>query len=154
MTDLELAHALVAMAGLALGVGLLATRKGSTLHRRLGRGFVAAMLMTNGTALLSYEDGRLSLFHGLALVSLACLASGLWALRRRGTLGGRIDHATWMSWTFVGLVAAGAGQAAVLLGLPAPFAILGIVAGAYWTLSIRKLPIRMAERMGDAGERH
>ena len=112
---------------------------------------MAALLIANGAALLSYEDGRFSMFHGLALVSLACLAAGLWALRRRRTLRGRIDHATWMSWTYAGLVAAGTGQMAALIDMPSLLVILGVVGIAYWLLSINRFPARAAERARPAG---
>lgn len=151
MSVLALAHVITALVGLILGLGVLANPKGTQRHRRLGRTFVAAMLIANGAALLSYEDGRFSIFHGLALVSLGCMAAGLRALRRRGTLAGCIDHATWMSWTFAGLLAAGAGQTAALMGVPSIPVILAVVAVAYWLLSILRLPSRVARRVGPRG---
>lgn len=143
MTGLELLHFLAALTGLAIGSLIVLSRKGTRGHRLGGRAWIAAMVLVNSAALLSYEDGRFGVFHALALVSLATLTMGLLAIRR----GKVADHAMWMSWTFAGLLAAGAGQLAVLIGLPQTAvngAIFATIGAAYWLNNIRKLPIRAA----------
>lgn len=149
MTFFETLHFTAALTALGLGFFVVFTRKGTSRHRLVGRGFVLGMLLVNGAALLSYEDGRPGIFHALALVSLATLIAGVVTIRK----GKVAEHAMWMAWTYSGLLAAGAGQLAVLLGLSqnAVYGAIAVtVALAYWTNNIREMPIAAAKRLGAA----
>ena len=56
----------------------------------------------------------------------------------------------WMAWTYAGLLAAGAGQLAVLIGLSqnAVYAAIALtIAVAYWINNIREMPIAAAKRL-------
>ena len=112
-----LLHVALMAAALALGAALLARPKGDAGHRRLGRVFVAAMVVSNLAVLAIYRDaGRPGVFHLLALVSLLSLAAAVILVRRRGR-GPRVAHGHVMLWTYGGVVAAGLGQGATALGL-------------------------------------
>lgn len=105
------------------------SRKGTPTHRRMGRAYLAAMLVLNTSALTIYEDspGSLGVFHYLSFLSLATLAAGLASNWLGRSLGAVMVHGHFMAWSYVGLVAAGAGQAASALSAPVGASIIGIL---------------------------
>jgi len=130
MGTMGLLHVAAALAALGLGLAILRTRKGTPRHRRHGRLFVLAMVAVNGAALTIYREGTPSVFHALALVSLATLSAGFWAIRRKPGLPGQVAHGTLMSWALAGLLAAGLGQGAAALGVSVAGTVLGTLAVA------------------------
>jgi hypothetical protein len=70
------------------------------------------MVALNGTALLIYDlFGRFGPFHWLALASLATLLAGLVpAMRKRPRRSWLFYHAEYMSWSYVGLLAAAVSE--------------------------------------------
>ena len=123
MTTLGAAHVTAALAALVFGAVVLLARKGTHSHRVMGAAFVAAMLVTNLTALGIFQlTGTFGPFHALALASLAILVRGVAAvLRRRPGWLGRHYHS--MAWSYIGLLAAAAAEVIAR----APF---GLVQGA------------------------
>lgn len=101
------AHMAFGLAAVVLGLAVVLMEKGSAAHRRVGMTYVLTMLLLNGTALLIYDLwGRWGPFHNLALVSLATILCGIapaWLRRPQPWL--RL-HATFMSWSYAGLLAA------------------------------------------------
>jgi uncharacterized membrane protein len=109
---LGLAHLLTALAAIASGAAVVLSRKGTHRHRWLGRGYVAAMLAVNGTALMIYElYGRFGPFHWMSLASLATLLVGCHASRSRQP-GWQYRHGFFMGGSYVGLMAALAAEIA------------------------------------------
>lgn len=105
-------HLVAALLAFALGVALLARRKGGGVHKVLGRCWALLMLVAamssfwiNGFA----GNGRFGVFHLLAVVAIALLALAIWAIR-----SGRVrTHRFSMIGLFGGaLVGAGAGALA------------------------------------------
>jgi uncharacterized membrane protein len=105
---------------------LLATRKGTRLHRQAGWVYVVAMLALNGTAMMIYHlFGRFGPFHVFALISLASVTSAIIAalMARRSRLAKDMKRReTWLtthyhstSWSYVGLIAALVSEAATRL---------------------------------------
>lgn len=111
------AHAALAVASLIVGAMVLFQRKGGARHRLLGYLYAVALLLVNVSALLVYEESSgPGPFHVLALISLATLSGGfIPALLRRPRKSWLQVHAYFMSWSYVGLVAAGAAQMATKL---------------------------------------
>lgn len=105
-------HFVTALAALGSGLTVMLLPKGRKLHRRAGWAYVACMLVLNVTALSIYDLlGRFGPFHFAALVSLITIAGGLLpVLRRRPRSRWTELHAYWMSWSYVGLVAAAASE--------------------------------------------
>jgi uncharacterized membrane protein len=107
-------HVISAVLALAFGVGIFTTRRGTPSHRRLGYGYIASMAVMNSAALSLYaRTGEFGPFHLAALISLATLAAGaLPVIVRRPRRGWLPVHWEFMSWSFVGLVAAAIAEAA------------------------------------------
>jgi uncharacterized membrane protein len=103
-----LVHALIGIAALLLGLFVVTLRKGTSLHRKIGLSYVIAMVALNGTALWIYDlTGRFGPFHIAALVSLATLLAGYVPVLFRASFTDWVAlHGTFMSWSYVGLVAA------------------------------------------------
>jgi uncharacterized membrane protein len=76
-------HAFSAMAAVVLGALVLWRRKGTRLHKVLGRAWVALMLVTATSALFIHEMrmvGPLSPIHLFSLFTYAGVAEGLYAI--------------------------------------------------------------------------
>lgn len=112
MQILGTVHFALAIASLILGAVVLSQQKGSSRHRILGYLYSGGLLLVNLSALLVYEDcSGLGPFHVLALMSLATLTGGFVpAFLRRPRDSWLNFHAYFMSWSYVGLVAAGVAQ--------------------------------------------
>ena len=110
-------HAALTVASLILGALVFVQQKGGARHRLLGYLYAGTLLLVNVTALSVYkESSALGPFHILALVSLATLSGGFVPAFRRWPRGSWLEaHAYFMSWSYVGLVAAGAAQMATKL---------------------------------------
>jgi uncharacterized membrane protein len=93
---------------LVLGGWIFLVRKGTRAHAWAGWGYVASMACLNGTALALYNlTGTFNTFHALALFSLAVVAAGvLQVLRRRRWRRWLWRHYQYMTWSYVGLLAA------------------------------------------------
>lgn len=129
MTPLGFVHLALMVAALALGAVLFARRKGTSAHITRGRLFVGAVLISDLIVFTIYEDSSgVGVFHLLAVVSfLSALAGLVLARRHAGGPGSRIAHGHVMLWTFGGMIAAGVGQGATLLGYGPWPAILAVM---------------------------
>lgn len=119
-------HIVLAIASIALGGRMFLQQKGGKEHRKFGYLYFVFMLLMNLSALSVYEDSeKMGLFHILALVSLATLSAGFIPVFLRKPRDAWLSlHAYFMSWSYVGLVAAGVAQMATILSfLPGPIAV-------------------------------
>lgn len=112
--DLGTAHVVAASVALTLGLVVLVRRKGDSWHVRLGRLYVVVILAVAVPVLFVYNiTGRPGPFHVLAVVSLVTTALGWLSVRRGGrSRRGVAAHATFMAWSWVGVLTAGLAQAA------------------------------------------
>ena len=131
MTTLGWAHTATAVVALASGAAVLVAAKGTMRHRQLGWIYAASMLGLNGTALFIYRlFGGFGPFHAFAIVSLVGVlcgtASGIMVRRHRRAreLDARARaieyHYAWMTWSYVGLVAAALSEVATRLPIFRP----------------------------------
>jgi uncharacterized membrane protein len=134
------AHVIAAIAAMLLGAVVFLNRKGSRLHVQVGIGYVVSMLIMNATALaINRLSGTVNAFHVGAVFSLATLMAG-WvpAIRRKPRDRWLRYHFEFMSWSYVGLIAAAVSEAgtrlpnapfvgAVLAGSAAVFLLGGIL---------------------------
>jgi uncharacterized membrane protein len=114
LTPFGLVHALLGVSALLLGLAVLSRRKGSRVHRRIGQAYVVSMLLLNATALMIYHlFGRFGPFHVAAVISLATIGAGFVPVYLRRPRGAWMElHATFMCWSYVGLLAAFASEIA------------------------------------------
>ena len=110
-------HTVLAIASLTLGIMVFLQQKGGGRHRLFGYLYACALLLVNSSALLIYEESSgLGPFHILALISLATLSGGFVPAFLRWPGDSWLEaHAYFMSWSYVGLVAAGAAQMVTML---------------------------------------
>jgi uncharacterized membrane protein len=101
-------HMVLAAAGIVLGLIQLLRRKGGSIHRALGYAFVYAMLIADGTAMLVFQfTGRFNILHIGAIVNLLCIVLAIVpVLRSPRPSNWKNQHYYWMSWSYVGLLAA------------------------------------------------
>ena len=102
------------------GLGVVVRPKGTRLHKRIGWVYAASMLALNATALMIYDlFGGFGPFHVAALVSLLTLLAGMGvAILRRPKKTWVTHHAYWMSWSYVGLLAAAASEVVTRIRIP------------------------------------
>lgn len=123
-------HIIAASAALVLGALVLWLPKGTARHRWSGRSYLVAMLVLNGAALTVYKDSSagFGVFHYLAFVSLGTVACAYLAVALRRPYAAWLPfHGYLMAWSYVGLLAAASGQAAVALKLPVAWMIVGVL---------------------------
>jgi uncharacterized membrane protein len=105
-------HIAASLLALVSGTAVFLLRKGTPVHRFIGRSYVVAMLATNVTALLVYRlTGAFGPFHAAALVSLATVIPAFAAAYRRRP-GWLQRHYFLMAFSYVGLVAAAVSEVA------------------------------------------
>ena len=150
MTPLGWTHTAAALLALAAGAAVLLVRKGTTRHRRLGWAYTVAMVALNGTALFIYRlFGGFGPFHAFAIASLVTVLLGTAAAvrLRRHRRAGHLEqsakalehHYAWMTWSYVGLVAAAVSEVATRVPAFQPQADKGMafaVVVAVATLSV------------------
>ena len=87
-------------------------KKGTGTHRLVGLIYAFCMFGLNGTAFLLYNlFGGFGPFHIAALLSLITMVFGVTHAVLRRPKGNWIEaHAYWMSWSYVGLLAAAASE--------------------------------------------
>ncbi len=141
-----LLHLVFAIVAMVSGAWVLAQQKGGPSHRRLGWLFVGSMIGVNATALLIYDlTGSFGPFHGLAIISLTGVLFGVGHVRlRRPARGWREFHAYWMAWSYVGLLAAAASEAATRIPESSFWWMVvgasGAVVAVGWIVIARQLP--------------
>ena len=112
MSPIGIVHTSFAVIALAAGLAIFTVTKCTTLHRVIGYIYVGSMLSLNLTALTIYRlFGGFGPFHALAIMSLITLGAGfLPAFTKRPQRAWLYRHYEWISWSYVGLVAAAASE--------------------------------------------
>ncbi len=105
-------HVIGVTNGLILGAVVIFAPKLTKIHRVLGLGYLFSMLAVNVSALTIYrETGSVGPFHILAVIGLLTLGLGYNEVARKRKRSGWLErHGIFMSFSYVGLVAAGASQ--------------------------------------------
>ena len=105
-------HTAEATAALVLGALVLLRGKGTRSHRRLGWSYVIAMVALNVTALAIYRlTGSFGPFHIAAILSLASVTAGVIpAVRRKPAATWVEHHYWWMTYSYLGLIAAAVAE--------------------------------------------
>lgn len=120
MSTLGAVHTAFALLAILTGAVVLRLPKGTRWHRTFGHTYVMSMVGLVVTALLVYRlTGGFGPFHVAAVVAGVTLALGLGAVLLRWPRKAWMEaHATWMSWSYVGLLAAFAAETLTRAVLP------------------------------------
>ena len=130
MDALGLTHLVSSLVALVLGTAVVLGRKGTRRHVWLGRGYLLSMGVLIATALpIQRLYGGWGPFHWMALAQTGVvIAGGIPLLRRRADPHWRIRHAFYMTWSYVGLVAAAAAETTARIpGAPFAETVIGTV---------------------------
>jgi uncharacterized membrane protein len=101
-------HLSAALAALGLGIAVLFLRKGTAVHKALGRSWGALMLVVAISSFWITRNGAFSWIHLLSVWVLLSLACAVFFIRR----GNVRAHQGFMVGTYLGLVGAGLGALA------------------------------------------
>ncbi len=120
MNAVGVSHLVFSCVAIVAGAGVCLLPKGTRWHRTLGHVYATSMLGLIVTAFSIYDlFGGFGPFHFAGVVAAVSLAMGLGtALLRRPRQTWLEHHATWMSWSYVGLLAAFAAETLTRLVLP------------------------------------
>lgn len=107
-----LVHLASTLAALGLGVVMLARRKGTISHKRLGWAWVILMVIAAASSffITGLNAGRLSPIHILSVVTLIALPWAIYAIRRRNLRSHR--------WTMISIFVGGLVVAGIFTLLP------------------------------------
>ena len=171
MSSIGVVHTVFSFLAILFGAVVCLLPKGTRWHRTWGHFYAVCMVGLAVTALFIYRlTGSFGPFHLFALVALATLALGMGAvLLRRPRKAWMEAHASWMSWSYVGLLAAFAAETLTRFVMPRVAPLLGehepwgvfwavvalasfAVAGVGWWVIDRYLPGAL-ERTPEAARR-
>ena len=101
-------HTILALFAIGVGCLQLLRRKGDTAHRAVGYAYVYGLLIADGAAMLVFQfTGKLNILHFGVLTNLVCISLGMWpVLRIPRRPNWRLSHYMWISWSYVGVLAA------------------------------------------------
>ncbi len=103
-------HLLAVLLALVAGTAVVASRKGTRLHRHLGRVYVGSMCVVLLTAFRIYVlFGRFGIVHWGAVGSVAALLIGT------GAVVLRPGNSAWLRWHYLGMGASVTGLYAALI---------------------------------------
>lgn len=120
MTAVGVVHLVFSFVAIGAGSIVVLLPKGTRWHRTLGHLYATSMLGIVVTALSIYDlTGRFGPFHFAALMGAFTLAGGLWTVLARRPRKSWIEaHAIWMSWSYIGLMAAFAAESLTRFVMP------------------------------------
>ena len=108
MSETGVVHLVFSFLAIGAGAWVLLIPKGTRWHRTIGHFYVMSMLGVIVTALSIYDlTGTVGPFHFAAVIGLVTLTGGLYTVLGRRPKKNWIEaHAIWMSWSYIGLIAA------------------------------------------------
>lgn len=136
MSETGVLHTVFSFLAIGAGAWVLLIPKGTRWHRTIGHFYVMSMLGVIVTALSIYDlTGTVSPFHLAAAIALVTLAGGLYSVLGRRPKKSWIEaHAIWMSWSYIGLMAAFVAESMTRFVMPRAAAYLEgqELWGAFW----------------------
>jgi hypothetical protein len=122
-----LIHTLAALIAVLVGAVIFLRPKGGPWHRRLGYVYSLCMLVVIVTSFAIYRlTGRFNFLHGAAVASSISVGLGFsHAFSRKPKETWYALHFYWMSWSFIGLLAALVAEISTRVALPLLLARFG-----------------------------
>lgn len=131
-------HFVFSLLAIATGAVVLRLPKGTRWHRTWGHGYMWSMAGLVVTSFLMFNlTGRVTPFHFAALVAALTIGAGMFSVLWRRPRGQWIEaHATWMAWSYVGLMAAFTAETLTRFVMPLLGGYLETRSlwGAFWVL--------------------
>lgn len=138
MSPTGVLHLTFSMLAILFGAIVLLLPKGTRWHRSWGHGYAWTMVGVVATSFAMFNlTGRVTPFHVAAVIAGVTLAGGMWTvLARRPRKHWIGAHATWMAWSYVGLMAAFVAESLTRFVMPAAEQMLDTrnLWPAFWTL--------------------
>ena len=138
MSAIGAVHLVFSLLAILLGAIVMMLPKGTRWHRSWGHGYFWSMIGVVVTALALYNlTGRATPFHFAAVIAGGTVLAGMWTVLRRRPKKAWIGvHATWMAWSYVGLLAAFVAESLTRFVMPAGAQALdgNALLPAFWTL--------------------
>ena len=108
MDTLGVVHLVFSIIAIGVGAVVVMNAKGTRWHRTFGHIYATSMVGVIATAFSIYDlTGKFGPFHVAASLSAVTLSAGLYfVLARRPKYNWIEWHAQWMSWSYIGLMAA------------------------------------------------
>ena len=127
---ISLLHTITAAVALPLGAFVLFGKKGSLLHKKLGRNYFISMLLANTSSLFIYKAfGEWFFPHSLAVLTLLFLFLGYGVLLRKPFRYRLSLHLTGMTVSYYLLIGGGINEAFLHLPMLKPYLTSGPVLG-------------------------
>jgi len=145
-----LVHIVAASLAVLVGAVVFLRPKGGAWHRRLGYVYLVSMLVMIATAFSIYRlTGRFNFLHGAALASSITLGFGFghaFLRKPRETWYGL--HFYWMSWSYIGLLAALVAELSTRIALPFVYAKFGpaYLVGFWWVVGLTTMLVVLVGR--------
>ena len=138
MSSYGTVHLITSFMAIVAGGWVVLIQKGTRWHRTLGHVYAMSMLGVLASAFgICDLTGSFGPFHFAAIVGSVTLAGGLWTvLMRRPKKNWITAHAIWMSWSYIGLIAAFFAESLTRFVMPRLAPVLASNAqawGAFWT---------------------
>lgn len=96
-------HLFSVLPALLIGCLVLVIKKGTRVHKMLGRIWVGLMLFTSLVSFFIRDEGKFSWIHILSIITIVSMGIAIWAIRH-----GRVrTHRGFMIGAFIGSIVAG-----------------------------------------------
>ena len=120
MTPIGAVHFTASLAALLAGAVVLLLPKGTRWHRTWGHAYVWSFALVVITSFAMFNlTGRFTPFHLAAVIGGGTLLGGMYSVLWRRPRKEWIEaHATWMAWSYVGLMAAFSAETLTRFVLP------------------------------------
>lgn len=131
-------HLITSFMAIVAGGWVVMIPKGTRWHRTIGHFYVMSMFGVIVSALAIYDlTGSFGPFHVAAIIGAVTLFGGMYTvLARRPKKEWITAHAVWMSWSYIGLMAALVAETATRFLMPRLepfFQTNGQAWGMFWT---------------------
>ena len=140
MSTLGVVHVTFSLIALGAGAVVVMNTKGTRWHRTFGHIYATSMVGLIVTAFLIYDlTGNFGPFHVAASLSAVTLVGGLYhVLARRPRYNWIARHAAWMSWSYIGLIAALVAESLTRFVMPraVPFLEEQALWSVFWGLVV------------------
>ncbi len=120
MTPIGSVHFTSSLVAVLAGAVVLLQPKGTRWHRTWGHAYAWAIVIVVVTSFAMFNlTGRLTPFHFAAVVGGLTLLGGMYTVLFRKPRKNWIEaHATWMAWSYIGLMAAFSAETLTRFVLP------------------------------------